>query len=40
MDLVAVFIDLTKAFDTDNREAFWVVLSKLGCPTKFVNLVR
>ena len=40
MDLVAVFIDLTKAFDTVNREALWVVLSKLGCPTKFVNLIR
>ena len=40
MDLVAVFIDPTKAFDTVNREALWVVLSKLGCPTKFVNLIR
>ena len=39
-DLVAVFIDLTKAFDTVNREAFWVTLSKLGRPTKFVNLIR
>ena len=34
------FIDLTKAFDTVNREALWVILSKLGCPTKFVNLIR
>ena len=33
-------IDLTKAFDTVNREALWVILSKLGCPTKFVNLIR
>ena len=40
MDLVVVFIDLTKAFDTVNREALWVILSKLGCPTKFVNLIR
>ena len=39
MDLVAVFIDLTKAFDTVNREALWVILSKLGLP-KFVNLIR
>ena len=23
-----------------NREALWVILSKLGCPTKFVNLIR
>ncbi|XP_076028443.1 uncharacterized protein LOC143017538 [Oratosquilla oratoria] len=40
MDLYAVFIDLTKAFDTVNREALWVILSKLGCPEKFVNLIR
>ena len=33
-------MDLTKAFDTVNREARWVILSKLGCPTKFVNLIR
>ena len=39
MDLFAVFIDLTKAFDTVNREALWVILSKLECPTKFVNLI-
>ena len=40
MGLVAVFIDLTEAFDAVNREAIWVILSKLGCPTKFVNLIR
>ena len=39
-DLFAVFIDLTKAFDTVNREALWTVLSKLGCPRKFTNLIR
>ena len=39
MDLVTIFIDLTKAFDTVNREALWVILPKLGCPTKFVNLI-
>lgn len=40
MDLYAVFIDLTKAFDTVNREALWVILNKLGCPRKFTTLVR
>ena len=40
MNLVAVFIDLTKVFDTVNRDAIWVILSKLGCPNKFVNLIR
>ena len=40
MDLVAVFIELAKAIDTVNTEALWVILSKLGCPTKFVKLIR
>ena len=40
VDLIAVFIDLTNAFDTINREALWVILSKLGCPNKFVNPIR
>ncbi len=39
MDLYAVFIDLTKAFDTVNREALWTILRKLGCPDKFANLI-
>ena len=40
MDFVAVFIDLTKAFDMVNIETLWVILSKLWCPTKFVNLIH
>ena len=40
MDLYAVFIDLTKTFDTVNREALWSVLLKLGCPRKFTTLIR
>ena len=40
MDLFAVFIDLTKAFDTVNREALWIILQKLGCPERFVNIIR
>ena len=40
MDLFTVFIDPTKAFDTVKREALWVIMSKPGCPTKFVNLIR
>ncbi|KAL6488465.1 hypothetical protein MHYP_G00022060 [Metynnis hypsauchen] len=39
-DLYAVFIDLTKAFDTVNREALWVILQRLGCPRKFVQMIR
>ncbi|KAL6486773.1 hypothetical protein MHYP_G00033990 [Metynnis hypsauchen] len=39
-DLYAVFIDLMKAFDTVNREALWVILQRLGCPRKFVQMIR
>jgi len=36
----AVFVDLTKAFDSVNREGLWKVLSKIGCPAKFIAIVR
>jgi len=35
-----VFIDLTKAFDSVDRAGFWQVLLKIGCPQKFVNIIR
>ena len=38
--LYQVFVDLTKAFDTVNRQALWKILGKVGCPPVFVNLVR
>ncbi|XP_076047199.1 uncharacterized protein LOC143028697 [Oratosquilla oratoria] len=40
MNLYAVLIDLTKAFDTVNRDALWAILSNLGCPDKFINLIK
>jgi len=39
-DLYMVFIDLTKAFDTVNREGLWKILRKIGCPQKFTNIFR
>ena len=39
-DLYMVFIDLTKAFDSVHREGLWKILRKIGCPEKFVNIVR
>ena len=39
-DLYVVFVDLTKAFDTVNRDGLWTILAKLGCPQKFVNVVK
>ena len=31
---------LVKAFDTISREMLWDVLRLLGCPTKFVRMIR
>ena len=39
MPLYIVFVDFTKAFDTVHRETLWKVLSKLGCPDRFVELI-
>ena len=39
-DLHLLFIDLTKAFNTVNRAALWAILSKLGCPPRFVQIIR
>ena len=34
------FIDLNKAFNSINREALWKVLSRFGCPVKFIIILR
>ena len=38
-DLYLLFIDLTKAFDTVNREGLWRILEKTGCPKHFVRII-
>ena len=38
--LYMAFIDLTKAFDSINREALWRILAKYGCPEKFISTLR
>jgi len=38
-ELYAIFVDLTKAFDSVDRSALWEVLLKIGCPTDFVNII-
>ena len=35
-----MFIDLTKAFDTVNREALWLILGKLGCQKKLISILK
>ena len=39
-DLFVAFVDLTKAFDTVNRDLLWIILSKCGCPPKFTAILR
>ena len=34
------FIDLSKALDTVHRLTLWKILLKLGCPERFVGLIR
>jgi len=40
MGLCATFIDLTKAFDSINRQGLCLLLAKLRCPDKFIKIVR
>ena len=39
-DVYLACIDLTKAFDSVNRDALLACLARLGCPSKFVNITR
>nr|VZI38162.1 unnamed protein product [Spirometra erinaceieuropaei] len=38
--LYSIFLDLTKAFDTVNREGLWKIMQKFGCPERFTQMVR
>ena len=40
VDLYTTFVDLTKAFDTVSRSGLWRIMSKFGCPEKFITMVR
>ena len=37
--LYITFVDLTKAFDTVSRSGLWLILNRLGCPHKFLNMI-
>ena len=39
-DLFMVFIDLAKAFDTVARPMLWEVLGKMGCPPRYLAVLR
>lgn len=34
------FIDLTKAYDSIDRETLWIVLARAGVPPKMINIIR
>lgn len=38
-ELYMVFVDLTKAFDTVDRDSLWKVLKKLGIPDNMLNII-
>ena len=38
--LYAAFVDLTKASDTVSRDGLWKILARLGCPPKFLTILR
>ena len=40
MDLYSTYVDLTKAFNTVSRDGLWKIMSKFGCPAKFINIVK
>jgi hypothetical protein len=39
-DLYAVYVDLTKAYDSVNREAMWTILERIGVPPNIVAVIR
>ena len=39
-DLYLAFVNLTKAFDTVNRDLLWNILRKFGCPPTFIAILQ
>ena len=39
-DLHMAFVDLTKTFDTVNRDLLWNILRKFGCPPTFIAILQ
>ena len=39
-DIYLAFVDLTKAFDTVNRDLLWNILRKFGCPPTFIAILQ
>ena len=39
-NMYIAFVDFTKAFDTVSRDLLYSILSRLGCPAKFVRIIK
>ena len=39
-EFYSVYVDLTKAYDSVNREALWAILKRIGVPPKVVAVIR
>ena len=39
-NMYIAFVDFTKAFDTVNRVLLYGILGRLGCPAKFVRIIK
>ena len=39
-DVYIAFVDLSKAFDSVDREVLWKILEKCGCPPRFTRVIR
>ena len=37
--LYITFVDLSKAFDTVSRKGLWLIMKRLDCPQRFLNMV-
>nr|VZH95995.1 unnamed protein product [Spirometra erinaceieuropaei] len=38
-NLCSTLVNLTKAFDTVNRDGLWKIMQKFGCPERFIQMV-
>ena len=34
------FVGITKAFDTVSRDGLWKIMTKFGCPPRYIAMVR
>ena len=39
-DVYIAFVDLSKAFDSVDRELLWSILERCGCPPRFIQIIR